>query len=69
MAQQKQQIKLSERFGIRKSEKERGKKKKDGQFIAEREKFITDGKQAIMQSEYVVLARCIVFFLCNLTEH
>lgn len=67
MAQQKQQIKLSERLGIRKSEKEGGKK--DGQFIAEGEKFVMDGKQAVMQSEYVVLARCIVFCLCNLTEH
>lgn len=43
--------------------------KKDGQFIAEGEKFVMDGKQAVMQSEYVVLARCIVFCLCNLTEH
>lgn len=53
MAQQKQQIKLSERFGIRKTEKE---EKKD-QFIAEGEKFLINGKQVIMRSEYVGLAR------------
>lgn len=58
MAQQKQQIKLSERFGIRKTEKQGGK----DQFIAEGEKFIINGKQAVMHSEYVGLARSIIFF-------
>jgi len=40
VAQQKQQIKLSERFGIRKSEKERGKKKKKMANLLQREKSL-----------------------------
>ena len=66
MAQQKQQIKLSERFGIRETKK---KKREGDKFTGEGEKFIINGEQSIMQSEFVGLPRCIVFFLSNMTEH
>lgn len=51
---------------------EKGKKKKEEKRknnLLQREKFIVKGKQGIMQSEYVGLARCIVFFVRNVTEH
>lgn len=54
---------------VRGLESKKTEKKKKNQFIAEEEKFIINGKQSIMQSEYVGLARCIVFFLSNMTEH